>query len=306
MMSVSAPTAFARAASIALLVVGSTVAATASDRWTPVDGEAAALLPDPAAAKGVAGAQLSCAGQKWALWLDLKPDALLLTGQTRATLSVGDQAFAIGATVEPGKVMLPVELAALDPLKSEVSARVVVGGPSAGVEATFSLRGSRLAIEAAAPLCSRPDMSQYETVAFTPYSSHLLEAKELRKGEIELFRTATASEPVVSATKSVMADGRSMLFVQLCGSSWYYGASGCNVAIFARLADTAPWEQVYDAEGADLYLDSRRLVDGWPSIVALPKSGGGEEVLWAWGGDSYAVVENASVAAVPSETEGSR
>lgn len=305
MMTMSARTGFARMAAVALSLSGLTSVALANDRWMPAVGEAAILLPDPVSAKGVAGATLSCAEQQWRLGLQLRPDVLLLPGPTSATLDVSGQAFPVEASVEPGKVVLPIDAPALAVLKSGTRAQVVVGGPAAALEATFGLRGSRLAIDAAAPLCSKRDMSQYETVAFTPYSSHLLEAKELRKAEIEVFRAATAADPVVSASKTVMKDGRSLLFVQLCGSSWYYGASGCNVAVFARLSDSAEWEQVYDAEGADLYLDSRRLVDGWPSIIALPKVGG-EEVLWAWGGDGYAVVENSAVAAVPAEAEGSQ
>lgn len=273
--------------------------APAADRWEPVAGEAVITLPDPLQAKGIAGATLRCAEQKWSLSLTFAPDAAAPPGEMAAKLFVGAQVFEAVTKAESGGLSVPVTSLAIAPMKTGTRAKVTIEGAEPPLEAVFPLRGSKVAIEAAEPFCSKRDMSGYERIGLTPYSSYLLEAKELRKDEIKLFRKATSSEPVVSAAKSVMQDGRSLLFVELCGSSWYYGASGCNAAVFARLSDTAEWKQVYDTEGADLYLDTSALVDGWPNLIALPKKGGGDEVLWGWSGDGYAVTEGNAVATGP-------
>lgn len=273
--------------------------ALAADRWEPVAGEAVITLPDPLQAKGIAGATLRCAEQKWSLLLTLAQDATARPGEMAAKLFVGAQVFEAVTKAEKGGLSVPVAGLALAPMKTGTRAKVTIEGTEPALEAVFPLRGSKVAIEAAEPFCSKRDMSGYERIGLTPYSSYLLEAKELRKDEIKLFRKATSSEPVVSAAKSVMQDGRSLLFVELCGSSWYYGASGCNATVFARLSDTAEWKQVYDTEGADLYLDTSALVDGWPNLIALPKKGGGDEVLWGWSGDGYAVTEGNAVATGP-------
>lgn len=275
--------------------------ALAADRWEPVAGEAAIALPDPLQAKGIAGASLRCAEQRWSLALTLAPDATAQPGEMDAKLFVGAQLFEAVAKAENGGLSVPVAGLAIAPMKAGTRAKITIEGTEPALEAVFPLRGSKVAIEAAEPFCSKRDMSGYERIGLTPYSSYLLEAKELRKDEIRLFRQATSSEPVVSAAKSVMPDGRSLLFVELCGSAWYYGASGCNAAVFARLSDTAEWIQVYDAEGAELYIDNNTLVDGWPNLIALPKKDGGDEVLWTWGGDSYAVFEGNAVATGPKD-----
>jgi hypothetical protein len=273
--------------------------ALAADRWEPVAGEAAITLPDPLQAKGIAGASLACAEQKWTLSLTPAPDATVRPGEMAARLFVGAQMFEVAAMAADGKLFVPVVSLAIAPMKAGTRAKITIGDAEPALEATFPLRGSKVAIETAEPFCSKRDMSGYERIGLTPYSSYLLEAKELRKDEIRLFRQATSSEPVVSATKSVMQDGRSLLFVELCGSTWYYGASGCNAAVFARLSDAAEWKQVYDAEGADFYLDTGALVDGWPNLITLPKKGGGDEVLWAWSDDGYAVTEGGAMASGP-------
>jgi hypothetical protein len=271
--------------------------ATSADRWTATDGEARISLPDPSRPKGVTGASLSCAGQSWSLALHLAPDTLQLAGPVAATLAVGSRTFDVDGAAEPGKVVLRIEGEAMVLLKTGTLMQAAVG-PDARISAAFPLRGSKVAIEAAAPFCSRREIPGADLIGLTPDSSHVAEAAELRKDEIELFRKATTAEPVVSAAKSVLPDGRSLLFVELCGSAWYYGASGCNMSIFARASDAVAWSQVYETEGADLYLDVRRPVDGWPSLIAVSRAAG-DEALWAWGGDGYAVVENDSVASVP-------
>ena len=292
------------AAGAAALVCGTTVFATAADRWQPVESEATVTLPDPAPSRGIASAQLACAEQHWSLALKLSPETKLAVGPLSARLAVGAQHFEAEAKAEAGTVTFPVPSLAIGPLKVATRALVTIDDKAEGLETAFSLRGSRVAIEAAAPFCSKRDMSDYETVALTPYSSYLIEARELRKDEIDLFRQATTAEPVVSATKAVMADGRSLLFVELCGSSWYYGASGCNVAAFARLGNAVDWKKVYDAEGADLYLDRQAMADGWPTVISLPKKGGGDLVRWTWDGDGYALSDDAAVATAGDSDSG--
>lgn len=277
--------------------------AFAADRWVPVEGEATITLPEPLQAKGIAGASLACAEQKWSLRLTLSPETAAPSSGAAAKLFVGAQVFEARATLENATITVPVAGLAIAPMKTGTRAKITIEGMEPALEAIFALRGSKVAIETAEPFCSKRDMSGYERIGLTPYSSYLLEAKELRKDEIELFRQATAAEPIVSAAKSVLPDGRSLLFVELCGSSWYYGASGCNVAAYSRLSDAAAWTQVYDAEGADLYLDNRTLVDGWPNLIALPKKGGGDEVLWAWEGEAYGVSDGDAVATGPGASQ---
>src|SRR5690606_19489318 len=87
-------------------------------------------------------------------------------------------------------------------------------------------------------------------------------------------------------------DGRRVLFTRLCGSSWYFGATGCNVTGFAPGdgATTAkPWRIVYDTENVHLYTDPESAEGGWRDIVTLPVGTGGSGKVWRWSGAAYAL-----------------
>ncbi len=79
--------------------------------------------------------------------------------------------------------------------------------------------------------------------------------------------------------------------MQLCGSSWYFGDSGCNVAGFAQQGADQEWKQVFDSEGVFLFDDPDHLVSGWPDLTAIPLKSGYDEYRWAWDGAAYALVK---------------
>jgi hypothetical protein len=160
-------------------------------------------------------------------------------------------------------------------------------------DAAFALRGSRIAITAAQERCSLRDMSAYTPVTFTPFSSYMALARELRKDDIAGFRLSTASEPALVAAMAEFDGGRRVLFTRLCGSSWYYGASGCNVTGFApKAAPDAGWRVVYDTENVLLYTDPATAESGWRDIVTLPARGPGSASVWRWNGSAYALFGN--------------
>ena len=278
---------FAMVLATAAAVVSPTYAA--GNDWTHIAGESAIDLPAPTQANGIFSAALRCTEQRWSLDLTLEPGREAPTDMPSAVLAVSEQKFDIVGKAAIGGISLPLGRLAIGPLKGGI--RLTVDFPEAepALGAAFSLRGSKAAIEAAEPLCSKRDMSGYDRITLSPYSSYVLEASELRKKEIKVFKQATASDPVLAAGVSVLDDDRKLMFIETCGSSWYYGASGCNLAGFAKTTPDSGWTLVYDAEGADLYQDNGTANDGWPNLIALPKKGGGDEIVWAWNGSEYAV-----------------
>lgn len=258
-------------------------------------GSATAVLPAPSQTRGITGGELRCAEQRWHISLAFDPLAAAPATPVAATLSVDGQVFELGGHVENQAVALPISNVLVQLLKAGTRLTVeVTAAPS--LRAGFSLRGSRRAIDAAAPFCSKPDMSGYDRIVLSPFSPLVQIAAELRKDEIRLFRQATMSTPSVSAEMIELADGKRLLFAEICGSSWYYGVSGCNLAGFVRDSPLADWRIVYDAEGADLYVDRDQTIGGWPKLIALPKQGGGEAVSWVWSGTDYVASDPAAAA----------
>jgi hypothetical protein len=284
---------------LAVAAIASSTGAMASD-WTHVAGEAAIELPAPTRAEGIFGAALRCTEQRWSLDLTLEPGRETPTEMPSAVLAVGEQRLDVIGKAATGGISLPLARLAIGPLKGGIQFKVDFPGVDPALGATFSLRGSKAAIAAAEPLCSKRDMTGYGHIALSPYSSYLLEAAELRQEEIKVFKQATASTPTLAAGLTTLDGDRQLLFVEACGSSWYYGASGCNLAGFARTSSESGWTLVYDAEGADLYQDNGTAVDGWPNLISLPKKGGGDEIVWAWNGAAYAVAPPDLVGSVPT------
>jgi hypothetical protein len=278
-----------------------------ANSWTPVTGESAIELPAPSRPSGIFSAALRCSEQRWSLDLTLEPGREAPAAMPNAVLTVGEQTFNAVGQAATGGISLPLARLAIGPLKGGIQLKVDFPGSDPALGAAFSLRGSKAAIEAAEPLCSKRDMTGYDQILLSPYSSYLLEASELRKDEIKVFKQATASVPKLAAGISALGGDRQLLFVETCGSTWYYGASGCNLAGFARSSPEGQWTLVYDAEGADLYQDNGTSTDGWPNLIALPKKGGGDEIVWAWNGNAYAAAQPDLVGSVPAaQSAGSR
>ena len=77
-----------------------------------------------------------------------------------------------------------------------------------------------------------------------------------------------------------------MLFATVCGSSWYYGRSGCTLFGYLRAAPAEEWREVYNSEGLHLYIDPNASKGGWPDRDA----GTGrrpQPMRWTWTGERY-------------------
>ena len=272
--------------------------AQANDRWAADETEARAALPQPRDNAKVKGGVLSCEAQKWTLRLDVDEASGLSNGE--AEIHVDSRTFPVKVTAEQSAVTIPMPRDAMEPLKSGL--RLVIDLRDELEEAvgdvSFSLRGSRIAITAAEERCSLRDMSPYQAISFTPYSSYINLARELRKADIAAFAASTAAQPAVDAAMAEFGEGRRVLFTRLCGSSWYYGASGCNITGFApEAAPTANeepekqaepvWRVVYDTENVLIYTDPKATEGGWRDIVTLPVRGAGR--IWRWDGSAYAL-----------------
>lgn len=264
-------------------------AAQGADRWAADETEARAILPAPQGGTSMTGAALSCQAQRWRLHLDfagsMAPEA------DSAVLDVDGSSFDLKATAGDG-LTLAVPRAAIEPLKAGLRMRIALhgGGEAVGDGVAFPLRGSKLAISAAQERCTLRDMSAYTPVTFTPYSSYMNLGRELRQDDIAAFRLSTASEPQLDMAMAEFDGGRRVLFTRLCGSSWYYGASGCNITGFAPRRDGGEgWNPVYDTENVHLYTDPKAVTDGWPDLVTLPARGAGAGLVWRWDGKGYAL-----------------
>lgn len=258
--------------------------AQVNDRWAEDETEARAVLPSPRGETQVTEAALSCVAQRWRL--DVETAGEKPAGD--ATLTVDSRTFPIVRMAGADGLSFAVPRKAIEPLKAGL--RLELALPDEVL--SFSLRGSRLAITTAQERCTPRDMSAFTPVTFTPYSSYMNPGRELRQDDIAAFRQSTASEPKLDVAMAEFDDGRRVLFTRLCGSSWYYGASGCNITGFAPEGEG--WEVVYDTENVILHTDPQTVIDGWPDLVTLPASQKGNMVagpglIWRWDGKRYAL-----------------
>ena len=277
-------------AGLATVASGTQADAQETDRWVADEAQALATLPLPSNNPGMTGAELSCAAQRWTLALQFAEGAKMQGGP--AIVAVDGQAFDVEAKVAEGALSMPVPREALIPLKDGLRLQLDLPGEDFD-DIIFALRGSRVAIGSAEQRCTLRDMTGYTPVTFTPFSSYMNLARELRAGDIKAFAASTASEPVVSAAMVDIGEGKRLFFTRLCGSSWYYGSSGCNITGFAPAVGEGDagdgWRAVYDTENVHLYTDPRSLHDGWPDIATLPTAVDGEARLWRWEDDGYAL-----------------
>ncbi len=275
--------AWVLAASVGLLPAAGVAAG--SD-WQPAGVGAVAILPSPSAASGIAGASLACAEQRWQLVLRMDAAAPPEAAKTRVRLTVDGDSYEPQAAWSGRTMAIPVSAEALEALKSgkQLFVKRLDGHPAE--TATFPLKGSRKIVEAVAPRCSQLDMSAYRQVIASPASPAVETATTLLVDEIGLFREATGQTPETAAAEVDAEGGRSLLFATLCGSTSYYGVSGCNLTGF--VSDGAGWREVYNTDGMRLYLDAKNAADGWPDLVTVPLQGEPEPLRWHWDGHAYA------------------
>jgi hypothetical protein len=281
------------------------ISALAGDRWEEAGSGAVAILPAPKPATGIVGASLFCAEQRWGFLFRTTSEAGLPPGGTgKAKLSVGSDNLEFDAEISPGSVTVAVPAGILPQLKEATKFVVVIGTGAAAPQATFNLRSSRQVIEAIAPHCSQIDMSAFEAVTMSEQDPAVPVATELLANEIKLFREFTLKRPVVATTTLDVANGKRLLFASLCGSNNYFGNSGCSLTGYASEGADSIWHMVYETEGVHLYLDPKQARGGWPNIVTLPVIGGTEATHWAWSGDGYEPLDQATAEQDKVEEQG--
>lgn len=264
----------------ALLSLAAVMPSHAAERWEEAASGAVAILPMPSEAKGIVGGSLYCSEQKWGLLFRLDAVPAVVPGSVQ--IGIDGQVLDFPAVMAAGALQVALPADILDLLKQGSRARVDAGE----LHAVFNLRNSGKVIEAIAPRCSAVDMSAYEAVALLELRPAVDDARRLFADEIALFREATNKEPTVAAAEIGLADGRRLLLGSLCGSTWYYGVSGCTLSGWAIAGAGGVWRQVYESDGAKLYLDRAAMRDGWPALVTLS---GADETHWLWSGSVYAV-----------------
>lgn len=259
----------------------------AADRWQEAGSGAVAILPDPASGNGIIGGSLYCAEQKWAFHFRTPQGALASGATLPAKITISGELLQLEARTEAGGARVAIPTTALPALKNGTSLAVEVGDTATGVAALFNLRGSKLVIEAVAPKCSQVDMSDYDLVALSETDPAVEHAKLLMADEMKLFSAATNRQPVLAAAIVEAGPENRLLFASVCGSTTYYGVSGCTMAGFAQLGPLGEWRPVYNTEGMIMHTDPEVSNGGWPNLVTLPMVGGLEPTHWVWSGAKY-------------------
>ena len=281
------------------------ISALAGDRWEEAGSGAVAILPAPKPATGIVGGSLFCAEQRWGFLFRTTSEAgLPASGTGKAKLSVGANNLEFDAQISPGSVTVAVPAEILLQLKEATKLVVTIGRGKAAPQATFNLRSSRQVIEVIAPRCSQIDMSAFEAVTLSQQDPAVPAATELLANEIKLFREFTLKRPAVATTTLNVADGKRLLFASLCGSNNYFGNSGCSLTGYASEGADSIWRMVYETEGVHLFLDPKQARGGWPNIVTLPVIGGTEATHWAWSGDGYELLNQATAERDKVEEQG--
>lgn len=257
--------------------------AQAADRWEEAAGGAVAILPAPTPATGITGGSLYCAEQKWGFLF--RTDGIAdLAGPVRIGLE--GRTLTLDAVVSGNTLQVAVPSDVLEPLKTGSRIKVTAGGEKPTAQAIFNLRNSNKVIDAIAPRCTQIDMSAFQAVSLTETGPDVDAVTALFEDEIKLYRAATTNPLTVTAARIDRSDGKRMLFGSLCGSTWYYGSSGCTLSGWIS-SGTADWQQVYATEGVRLYLDEAGARDGWPGLASLPMVNGTEAIRWSWNGSAY-------------------
>jgi hypothetical protein len=232
----------------------------------------------------IVSARLECAEQRWSFRLELSDEVADERGPRNVALDIGPERFDLAGEQAGRTVTIALPSQALVPLRSGTRMSLGIAGGAQPVSASFSLSGSQRTIDAIAPRCSRRDMSAYRAVSPSGLATEATLARGLLAGEIRAFRAATSSEPAVAAALVVLPGGRNLLFATLCGSTRYYGNSGCNLTVHASQSDEEGWRRVYDTEGMAIYIDPRSTAP-WPDLVTLTFDG--DEITWRWETGQY-------------------
>lgn len=281
-------------------MIAATVPAVAQAAWTAPEGQAYAMLPAPEPGTQVTGGVMLCDGQIWTLSLALEPDGSIEGADGNATLTARGQPFSVPSSLGNSSVDLNIPYEALEPMKAGIRLQIEFAAETRPVR--FRLTGSRRAITAAEQECSPRELPTENRIALLATSPHLELGRQLRSDDIRDFVVSTNQLPDLRVAMLELEGGRQLLFTEICGSSWYYGVSGCNVAGFARViadngssepdpttVDLEGWDPVFESEGAHLYTEPGKLNDGWPELIAIPLKPGFPDKLWTWTGQRYSV-----------------
>ncbi|NGO49907.1 hypothetical protein [Allomesorhizobium camelthorni] len=264
--------------------------AMAGDRWEEAGSGAVAILPVPLKATAITGGSFSCAEQRWSFRLRVEATSAAPRQVTDAVVAIDGVDLPAKASLSSGVATIAIPFETLELLKAGNRLSFAFNGEPATM---FSLRGSRAVLDAVAPRCSEVDMSAYQSVALSETDQAIGTAAKLMAEEAALFRKATGKQPVLAAASVKVAPDAEMVFASLCGSSRYYGESGCTLSGFARQGASGDWREVYNSEGMALYLDPKTSADGWPDLVTLAQGGGAEPSHWMWNGLAYEIRESA-------------
>ena len=286
----------ARLSLAAILIASVTAQGHAATSWQTHETDAVAVLPDPEEGSAFSSGSMSCAEQKWSLALRPAADAEDAAMAGPAVLTVDRNAYPSEAEKEEdGSYSLALGKDVIEPLKR--GNRLAIAFGDAEPVARFSLRGSRRAITAVAERCTPRTLPTANRILLTAYSSYLPLARSLREADIKAFTASTSSKPSLAAAMLDLDGGKRLLFTELCGSSWYYGVTGCNITAFAPDAtDEAGWRAVLDIEGAAVYADPATGTLGWPDISTLPVKTEGDGQTWQWNGNAYALRQDERMA----------
>lgn len=255
--------------------------------WQAAQSGAVAVLPSPEKAAGIAGATLFCEQQKWSFLVQLQPESQVPEAATPGVLTAGRARFTIEGQPKDGQLLVPLGADMLEPIKTAARMSLAIGDSEESLKAEFSLAASAAVIDAIAPLCSPVDMSAYQRIELGETAGVIEQARGLLADEARLFTEAVGQDPGFSAGEVNLANDRALLFVSLCGSTRYYGQSGCSMFGFARLAADESWRLVYDTEGVQLFLDDRDANAVFPDLLTLPLVGAVKPSRWVWTGATY-------------------
>lgn len=271
---------------ILLAIVAVSTPAEAADFWQEAGAGAVAILPDPSPTLGIASATLYCSEQAWGFHFRTDPARPAGAGLL-GTITVGWEEVPLSFVAQAGNFHTTIQADLLERLKSGNSLRVVMGEGAERYAATFNLRQSRRVIEAISPRCSQIDMEGFEPVVFNDMGVDVAEAEPLVAAEVAKFREFTGASPKIAATSLDIEGGHRLLFATVCGSTGYYGPSGCNLSGYSRMAGAEGWTEAYNTEGMHLYLDRNADNGGFPNLATLEVFGGTQPIHWIWGGDRY-------------------
>jgi hypothetical protein len=272
----------------AATLISAAEAASAENRWQEAAFGAVAILPRPIQSTSITGASLACAEQRWSFRLRIDGFASPAIRNEDASVDVDGVNFPVKAGLRSGAATVDVPFEMIELLKAGSRLSFTIEDALAAV---FSLRGSRAVLDAVAPRCTPVDMSPYRSVVLSETDGAVETAGKLMAQETMLFRQATGRQPVIAAATLDVAPDAELLFASLCGSTSYYGQSGCTLSGFVRQGAAVDWREVYNSEGVALYIDPNASNSGWPNLVTLEAINGFEPMHWAWNGASYELLD---------------